>query len=156
MKAEEMWLASGLQGEYEAWAFGGAPDQLAELVLRGVKTATCSAALLYELEQEEIPKAGDYSVILDSSGNAVCIIRTTRVYTMPFDQVTERHAWKEGEGDRSLEYWRQVHRSFFTDELKPVGLEFDETLDLICEEFEVVYPKTPDMATNHSNSEVIS
>ena len=156
MKAEEMWLASGLQGEYEAWAFGGTPDQLAELVLRGVKTATCSAALLYELEQEEIPKAGDYSVILDSSGNAVCIIRTTRVYTMPFDQVTERHAWKEGEGDRSLEYWRQVHRSFFTDELKPVGLEFDETLDLICEEFEVVYPKTPDMATNHSNSEVIS
>ena len=69
-----------------------------------MKTATCSAALLYELEQEEYPKEGDYSVILDSTGNAVCIIRTTKVSVLPFDLVSERHAWKEGEGDRSLEW----------------------------------------------------
>ena len=139
MTAEEMWHKSGLRGSYEAWAFGGAPDQLAELVMTGVKTATCSALALYEQEQEELPQAGDYSVILDAAGHAVCIIRTTRVYLAPFDQVSERHAYLEGEGDRSLAYWRQVHEEFFTEELKAAHLAFDEKMQLVCEEFEVVY-----------------
>ena len=32
MTAEELWGESGLTGEYEAWAFGGAPDKLTGLV----------------------------------------------------------------------------------------------------------------------------
>ena len=139
MTAEELWRKSGLQGRYEAWAFGGAPDKLADLVRKGIKTATCSACVLYELEKEEIPKEGDYSVILDSNENALCIIRTNRVYIESFDKVSAEHAFKEGEGDRSLAYWRDVHREFFTEELKPFGLEFDEKMKLVCEEFEVVY-----------------
>ena len=57
MTAQEMWDRSGFQGNYQAWAFGGAPDKLAKLVMQGVKTATCSALALYEYENEEIPKA---------------------------------------------------------------------------------------------------
>ena len=142
MTAQEMWDRSGFQGNYQAWAFGGAPDKLAKLVMQGVKTATCSALALYEYENEEIPKAGDYSVILDSDGQAVCIIRTTKVYIETFDQVSERHAYLEGEGDRSLEYWRQVHEEFFTEELKTIQQNFDAKMELICEEFEVVFTET--------------
>ena len=138
MTAEEMWLRSGLQGNYQAWAFGGAPNKLAKLVLQGVKPATCSALALYEYENEAIPQVGDYSVILDSDEQAVCIIRTTRVYITTFDQVSERHAFLEGEGDRSLEYWRRVHEEFFTEELGTIQQEFDSRMKLICEEFEVV------------------
>lgn len=138
MTAEEMWRQSGLQGTYEAWAFGGAPDKLADLVKKGVKTATCSAAALYEYENEELPKAGNYSVILDSGNQAVCIIRTTRVYVTSFDQVSQRHAYLEGEGDRSLDYWRRVHEEFFTRELKSIHQPFDEKMKLVCEEFEIV------------------
>lgn len=139
MTAEELWKKSGLEGEYEAWAFGGAPDKLAELVLKGIKTATCSALALYEAEGERIPHAGDHSVILDSRGNAVCVIRTKKAYVMPFNMVSAQHAFMEGEGDRSLEYWRRVHEEFFTDEMKTINREFDESMDLVCEEFEVVY-----------------
>lgn len=139
MTAQEMWDRSGFQGNYQAWAFGGAPDKLAKLVMQGVKTATCSALALYEYENEEIPKAGDYSVILDSDGQAVCIIRTTKVYIETFDQVSERHAYLEGEGDRSLEYWRQVHEEFFTEELKTIQQNFDAKMELVCEKFEVVF-----------------
>ena len=139
MTAQEMWDRSGFQGNYQAWAFGGAPDKLAKLVLQGVKTATCSALALYEYENEEIPKVGDYSVILDSDGQAVCIIRTTKVYIETFDQVSERHAYLEGEGDRSLEYWRQVHEEFFTEELKTIQQNFDAKMELVCEEFGVVF-----------------
>ena len=139
MTAEELWKRSGLSGKYEAWAFGGTPDKLAALVKSGIKTATCSALILYELENEPIPNRGDYSVILDSADNAICIIRTNKVYIEPFDCVSEKHAFKEGEGDRSLEYWRRVHIDFFTEEFSARKLVFDKTIDLVCEEFEVVY-----------------
>jgi uncharacterized protein YhfF len=139
MTDKELWDKSGISGMYEAWAFGGAPDKLARLVVSGIKTATCSALVLFEMEDEPIPKPGDYSVILDSVGNAVCIIRTTRVYVVPFEDVSEDHAFKEGEGDRSLGYWRAVHEEFFTEELATVHLQFDKRMELVCEEFELVF-----------------
>ena len=44
MNAAEMWERfcekSGIKADYDDWAFGGAPDALAELVLNGIKTAT--------------------------------------------------------------------------------------------------------------------
>lgn len=127
--------------EPEAWAFGAVPDELADLVARGIKTATSSAYPLYELEGEELPQAGGHDIILDSQGNAVCIIKTTKVYGTPFSQVSEEHAFKEGEGDRSLSYWRQVHEDFFTTCLAEAGLTFSEDMLVVCEEFELVYPK---------------
>ena len=137
MTAEEMWKEFGLTGEYEAWSFGDDADELARLVKEGIKTATCSALCFYEMEGEALPKVGEYSVILDSKDQAVCIIRTTKVYTTGFNQVSEEHAWKEGEGDRSLEYWRNTHRRFFIEELRKYGLDFNEDMELVCEEFEV-------------------
>lgn len=139
MTAEELWDESGLVGDYEAWAFGGAPDKLARLVMSGTKTATCSSLALMKLEGEPMPKPGDHSVILDSTGNAVCIIRTTRVYVETFQRVTEEHAFKEGEGDRSLDYWRRIHMEYFSEVLGAAGLPFDEDSELVCEEFELVY-----------------
>ena len=144
MTAEEMWKLSGLTGTYEAWPFGGAPDKLADLVIRGIKTATCSALILYEAENEKVPEAGDYSVILDSEGNAVCIIQTTLAYIAAYKDVTSDHAFKEGEGDRSLEYWRAVHEEFFTEELSSIGQSFGEDLQLVCEEFKVVFLPSKD------------
>ena len=139
MTPEELWERSGLAGTYEAWSFGEAPDKLADLVLQGIKTATCSAYDLYQINNEPLPQAGDYSVILNSSEEAVCIIKTIKVYVTEFKNVSEEHAFKEGEGDRSLEYWRQVHESFLTNELAAVHKGFDEGTKVVCEEFEVVY-----------------
>ena len=141
MTAQEMWKAYGIQADYEAWAFGDDPDTLAELVRTGVKTATASAYPFYELEGEELPKAGEYSVILNTQDEAVCIIRTTKVYVTSYREVTAEQAWKEGAGDRSLDYWRRVHEAFFRKELEAVGLIFTEDMGVVCEEFEVIYPK---------------
>ena len=139
MTPEELWERSGLAGTYEAWSFGEAPDKLADLVLQGIKTATCSAYDLYQINTEPLPQAGDYSVILNSSEEAVCIIKTIKVYVTEFKNVSEEQAFKEGEGDRSLEYWRKVHESFLTNELASVHKEFDARTKVVCEEFEVVY-----------------
>lgn len=124
---------------YDAWKFGDDADRLADLTVKGEKTATASAYILYEIENEDLPEEGSYSIVLDSEGEAVCIIQTTRVYVVPFDQVTEEHACKEGEGDRSLAYWRSVHKAFFSDCLAEAGREFDERMEVVCEEFKLVY-----------------
>ena len=146
MTEQEIWQAfQAVTPEAEgagftAWQFGGDPDGLARLVLWGIKTATTSALVFYEMEQEPLPSVGKYNLILDSRDQPVCITRTTRVYVTPFDQVTPDHARKEGEGDRSLDYWRGVHQDFFTGELETVGLTFCQELPVVCEAFKVVFP----------------
>ena len=147
MNAEQMWAAyaaghpEAAGADYDAWAFGGDPDGLARLVLSGVKTATASAYPLYALEGEPLPEAGEYSVLLDSREEAVCVIRTERVFTAPFREVGPEQARREGEGDRSLAYWRRVHEAFFTEELAGAGLRFTPELPVVCEEFRRVWPE---------------
>ena len=144
MTAMEMWEAFSeskkLNASYNAWAFGADADELADLVLAGIKTATASAQLLYERYEEPLPQSGEYSVILNSRQEAVCIIRTENVWIVPFEKVDAVQAWKEGEGDRSLSYWRKVHERFFREELESIGHSFNETINVVCEEFIRVYP----------------
>ena len=140
MEAERMWKQFGLDGKYETWSFGPNADSLAELVLTGGKTATSSAYPVYDVENEPLPKVGEYSIVLDSHDNAVCIVRTTEVYVVPFDEVSSYHAYREGEGDLSLEYWKAVHRAFFIKEMDAIGERFDEKMKVVCEEFEKVFP----------------
>jgi len=150
MTDNEMWqkycMESGVDPAtpYEAWAFcGGGPlaDELARLVLAGTKTATASLGLDYEVEGEPHPLPDCYSVVLYDDGSAACVIRNTKVSVVPFCEVSEEHAFREGEGDRSLAYWREVHRPFFLPSFQRAGLPFDEHADCVLEEFEVVYPK---------------
>ena len=50
------------------------------------------------------------------------------------------NAYKEGEGDKSLAYWRQVHEEFFTACLGEAGLTFTPDSKVVLEEFRKVYP----------------
>jgi len=133
---------------YTAWQFGYGVelgDSLAACVVDGPKRATAGSLWAYEAEGEPIPVPGDHSVILDGHGVARCIIRTTRVDIVPFEQVDAAFAYDEGEGDRSLEYWREVHWAFFTRELAELGREATPDMPVVCEHFEVVYrvPEAP-------------
>lgn len=149
MTAEELWPAyqkinPGIGDEIDAWTFGAQPDLLAQLVLKGIKTATASAYDLYELDQESLPHVGTYEVVLDGQGQAVCIVHITKVEVLPFDQVSAEHAYKEGEGDRSLVWWRQAHQDFFQPYFEEAGLVFSEQSPIVLEEFQVVYPQLGD------------
>lgn len=145
MTPKEMWQAykkinPKIGDDIDAWAFGDLADELADLVLRGEKTATASAYELYKLENEPLPQAGSFDVILDSQDKAVCIVKITKVSVVPFYQVSAEHAFKEGEGDKSLAYWQQVHQEFFTECLAEAGLEFFQETGVVLEEFRKVYP----------------
>lgn len=124
-----------------AWQFGADPDTLAQLVIDGIKTATCSAAIFYELENEAYPRVGEYSVILNHQDLPVAVIQTTDVTLMPMNQVPASFAAAEGEGDRSYDYWYRVHREFFTTALKEINETFSDDLLLVCERFKIVDTK---------------
>ncbi|MEI3611849.1 ASCH domain-containing protein [Pseudogracilibacillus sp. SO30301A] len=130
--------------DYDVWAFGDSKemaDDLANLVLKGIKTATASNYILYDLENESYPYPGLHNIILDGDAEAVAIIETTAVVVVPFDEVTEEHAFLEGEGDRSLNYWREVHETFFNKEFEAIEQEFNDNMLVVCERFNLVFTK---------------
>jgi len=114
-------------------------DALAELVCAGRKRATAGALWAYEADDDPLPRVGDLSIVTDWAGTARCVIRTTSVEVIPYDEVTVEFAATEGEGDGSLEYWRRVHEEFFTKDLGQFGLEFRVDMPVVCERFEVVF-----------------
>ncbi|EJQ55187.1 Uncharacterized protein BWINRASL_00279 [Bacillus mycoides] len=121
-----------------AWQFGDSPDYLAQLVIDGIKTATCSGHIFYELENEPLPTTNDYSVILNSQDEPVAIIKTIEVTVTPMNKVNEDFAIAEGEGDRTYTYWRDTHIQFFMKELNELGLSFSEDMLLVCERFTLI------------------
>ena len=130
-----------LDTKYEAWSFGNTKemaDELADLVNKGIKTATTGAYDLYE-EDEEIPKVGEYNIILNGSDEPICITVTREVYILEYNVISSNYAFLEGEGDRSYEYWKRVHDEFFKEEFKNVCKEFYEQAPMVCEVFEKVY-----------------
>ena len=127
---------------YAAEPFGDSPklaDELGALVLAGAKTATCSALWAYEAEKEPLPQVEDLWVVLDGRDQPLCIVETTEVSIRAFEQVDARFAWEEGEGDRSLDYWRRAHWDFFSRTLPRIGKEPATDMPLVCERFRVIF-----------------
>jgi uncharacterized protein YhfF len=136
--------ASGTDAELAgSFAFGDTAqlaDKLADLVLHGPKRATAGLLLDCELGGEPMPRAGDHSVILSGAGQPVCVIRTTEVQVKPLREADAAFAWDEGEGDRTLTWWRQAHDAYFTRRCAALGVAFSVDLDVVYERFEVVWP----------------
>ena len=124
-----------------AWSFGATSEQadtLLALVLDGTKTATAGALWDYESEGEPLPKRGTLSILLDGAGHPRALIEATEVAVVPFDEVDDEHAFLEGEGDRSLGHWREVHERFFTD-VATHDREFSTDMPVVLERFRVLH-----------------
>ncbi|MDU4095002.1 MAG: ASCH domain-containing protein [Pantoea sp.] len=133
-----MTLIDTLKEKYpgaQAWSIGDSPDManaLAELVCRGIKTATCGSLASF-MTDASAPKIGSYNIILNGQQEPVCVIRIMALRLVRFSEITEAFARKEGEGDLSLAYWQQEHKAFFTRQGS-----WSEDMELVTEEFEVV------------------
>ncbi|HSG18377.1 MAG TPA: ASCH domain-containing protein [Anaerolineae bacterium] len=129
-----------------AWSFGDSPDMaedLGRLVADGIKTATCSLLWEFEAEGAAPPEEGDLSIILDGVGRPLCLIETTEVRLRAYDEVNAQFAYDEGEGDRSLAYWRDAHWRYFGRICQALGHSPSHNMLLVCERFRVVYRNRP-------------
>src|SRR5215204_6263086 len=103
--------------DLESFSFGDGPalaDELVALVVAGRKTATCWAAA-----EGLLTTPGKRMVARDGQGR--------------FGEVDAAFAFNEGEGDRTLTYWRAAHERYFT----RLG-QFAPDMLLWCERFRVV------------------
>jgi len=127
-----------LQDKYPgafSWSFGDKAelaDELAELVIKGIKTASCCSFDSYSKETTP-PVVGSYSIILNSAGEPACVIRTVAMRLVRYCDVTASQARLEGEGDLSLDHWRAGHQQFF----QRAGT-FSEDMELVFEEFQLI------------------
>jgi uncharacterized protein YhfF len=131
---------------YQVWYFGNSSAmarQLAELVLSGKKTATASLKIVNDLEPEKAPIDNGYSVVTSYEGEPLCVLRTTEIRHLAFNEVDAQFAFDEGEGDQTLGHWREGHWAYFSNEAPQHGFQFDETSIVCCERFEVLYPNPP-------------
>lgn len=112
-----------------------------ELVKKGVKRATSDSLLGLQYRKESLPKTGDFIVVTDWEGKAQCIVRLTKVSFKPYFSIDQEYAKLEGEGDKSLAYWKRVHWEYYTRELEPFGRVPRESMIIVCQEFEKVFER---------------
>ncbi|OJI38479.1 ASCH domain-containing protein [Vibrio vulnificus] len=91
----------------------------AELILRGEKRAL--------------------QVVTNWDGIPICIIEMTSVTKQKYSEVTPEFAALEGEGDKTLAWWREAHWNFFSRECVELGISPSEDMLLVLEQFKVVY-----------------
>jgi uncharacterized protein YhfF len=141
---------------FEAFQFGAGramADQLAHLVLDGIKTATSD--LVWHIEAQGKPqwRAGDEHVVLDGNWRPVCVIRTTELDVVRFKDVDARFAYDYGEGDRTLEWWRRHVFAWYANQCQEIGREPSQDMPLLCERFELVFaPRSTLKAGGHPRS----
>lgn len=128
---------------YQVWYFGNTAelaDELLQFVLIGKKRATASLPCEFEDKPEQKPVEGGYSVVTDFQGRPKCVLRTTEVQTISYNEVDADFAFDEGEGDQSLDYWRGVHWDYFSRQCTDLDIHPSETMSVLCERFELLYP----------------
>jgi len=115
----------------ERFSFGDSPglaDELLALVLAGKKRATCWPAA-----DGSPTEVGKRMVVVDGAGVAITVIETVELVQRRFCDVDEAFAFDEGEGDRTLRYWRAAHQQYFQRKGK-----FSPDMLLYCERFRLI------------------
>jgi uncharacterized protein YhfF len=138
-------------GDLPSFAFGSSPemaDRLAALVIAGRKTGTCWSAA----DGDKGVQVGGRWIVKDGRERPVAIIETVELARLTYETATAEHARKEGEGDRSLAFWRKVHKDYFER-----GGGFAEGMPIFYETFrliEVLDPEFADGVARHLAAEI--
>lgn len=111
----------------------------ADLILRGEKRASCSLDHWYSEKGEVMPKVGHLQVVTNWDGVPVCIIEITSVTKCKYNEVSPEFAALEGERDKTLVWWRQIHWDFFSKECMELEISPSEDMLLVLEQFKVVH-----------------
>ena len=117
-------------------------DECAELVQEGIKQATTHSLSGLQINEEKLPAIGDLAIVTGWNGTPKAIIKTIKVEIVKFKDISSEYAFIEGEGDKSLGYWQEVHWAYYTRELSKHNLKPTIDMELVCEYFETIWPKT--------------
>jgi uncharacterized protein YhfF len=122
--------------------YGDSPElsrSLLALIRSGQKRAGTGLLWLHEHEGEPLPQVGDIEIVLTHDDQPSVITRVTRVEVLPYREVSAEYAAIEGEGDGSLDYWREAHWDYFSRVCAPIGKMPTQDMLVVCGVFEVLH-----------------
>ncbi|WP_276702222.1 ASCH domain-containing protein [Chryseobacterium sp.] len=114
-------------------------DECADLVVKKIKQATSPSVWWFKKNKEELPKVGDLAIVTDWNGDPKAIIRTKKVEIVKYKDITPAYAQLEGEGDKTLEYWKKAHWKYYQNEMKEFNEFPTEEMKIVCEYFETIW-----------------
>lgn len=118
-------------------------NDLLALIRSGRKRAGTGLLWAHEAEGEPIGQAGDIEIVVDHHGRPCIVTRLLDVYVVPFRDVSADYAAIEGEGDSSLEFWREAHWACFSRECARIGRTPSPDMPVVCSSFEVLHVLPP-------------
>lgn len=126
--------------DLEVWGHPAEYADLYDLTVRGIKTATSSWYAEYALSGDDLSQPGERSIMVD---NPECptkevLLETVEVIIEPFCDISERTAWCNGEGDRTIADWQRIFGDFWKRHLPKSGLVFSEDGLVVTEFFKVI------------------
>jgi uncharacterized protein YhfF len=113
-------------------------EELLALIRSGPKRAGTGLLWAMEHDGDEMPEVGDVEIVVDHEHRPALLTRIVSVDVVPYNAVTAQYAAIEGEGDGSLEYWRDGHWRFFSRECARIGREPSQDMPVVCSVFELL------------------
>ena len=113
--------------------------ECAQLTKEGIKQATSTSLWYFEKNHIDLPEVGHIYVVTDWYKIAKAVVEVVSVGHVPFNEVTAEYAAIEGEGDKSLEYWKKSHWEYYTREMEEFDEKPTEDMIIICEQFKTIF-----------------
>ena len=103
---------------------------MAALVRQGIKSRDVLGLMGCEKDQIMFPQKGDLSIVLDGNGNPVLVIEPLVLSLFRSMKFLSNSPFEEGEGNRTLGYWRMAHENYFR-RSHFENRAFDETMPVV-------------------------
>ncbi|MFT6167367.1 MAG: hypothetical protein ACJAV5_001757 [Vicingaceae bacterium] len=111
----------------------------AQLTKDGIKQASSTSLWWFEKNHADLPEVGNIYVVTDWYKIAKAIVEVVKVEQIPFNKITEEYAAIEGEGDKSLKYWKDTHWAYYTGEMDEFDEKPTEDMLIVCEQFKTIF-----------------
>lgn len=128
-------------GRLRVDGYGDSPElseELLTLIRTGPKRAGTGLLWAMQHDGESMPQVGDIEIVIDHRHDPALVTRITSVAVAAFSEVNAEYAATEGEGDGSLEFWREGHWRFFSRECARIGREPRLDMPVVCCVFELL------------------
>ncbi len=134
----ELRTAAGCQWR---WIGLDAPTtrQIFDLIRAGDKTGTFTLPWLVARGERPPPKVGDCLVLVDYDGTPTLVVRTRRVHTVAFGDMTNADTAVDGSPVRDISVWRPLHTAYWGAMLEPYGLAVSDDMPVVVEAFELLF-----------------
>ena len=115
-------------------------EQIIELIVAKDKTGTFTLPWIIDRTDQPDPQIGDPIILIDFAGKPRVLVRLTKIYTVPFGEVTDEDTAIDGSPVRSIDIWRPLHTQYWNALLAPFELEVSDDMPVLIEAFELLEP----------------